>query len=96
VALYDHLLRLAPSPVAALNRAIALGERDGPAAGLGALDVLADGLDRYHLFHAARGDALERLGRDGEAAAAFDRALALTTNAAEADLLRRRREALTG
>jgi RNA polymerase sigma-70 factor, ECF subfamily len=91
VALYDTLVALAPTPVAALNRAVALGERDGPVAGLAALEPLAEALDGYHLLHAARGDALERLGRSDEAAAAFDRALSLTTNAAEADLLRRRR-----
>jgi RNA polymerase sigma-70 factor (ECF subfamily) len=90
VALYDHLLALAPNPVAALNRAIALGERDGPAAALAALDGLADALNGYHLLHAARGDALDRLGRHDEAATAFDRAIALTTNAAEIELLRRR------
>jgi RNA polymerase sigma-70 factor (ECF subfamily) len=94
VALYDHLLALAPSPVAALNRAIAVAERDGPAGALDALDALADALDGYHLLHAARGDVLHRLGRDDEAAAAFERAIALTANAAEIDLLRRRRDAL--
>jgi RNA polymerase sigma-70 factor, ECF subfamily len=92
VTLYDHLLALAPTPVTALNRAVALGERDGPAAALAALDGLADALDGYHLFHAARGDALDRLGRHDEAAAAFERAMTLTTNAAEVELLRRRRD----
>jgi RNA polymerase sigma-70 factor (ECF subfamily) len=92
VALYDHLLALAPTPVAALNRAIAVGERDGPAAALAALDALAGALDGYYLLHAARGDALDRLGRHDEAAAAFERAIALTTNAAEIELLRSRRE----
>ncbi len=93
VALYDHLLALSPTPVAALNRAVALAERDGPAAALEVLDVLAGQLDDYHLLHAARGDALERLGRHDEAAAAFERAMALTSNAAEVKLLRRRRDA---
>jgi RNA polymerase sigma-70 factor, ECF subfamily len=92
VALYDHLLALAPTPVAALNRAIAVGERDGPAAALAALDALAEALDGYYLLHAARGDALDRLGRHDEAAEAFERAMALTTNAAEIELLRSRRE----
>jgi RNA polymerase sigma-70 factor, ECF subfamily len=91
VALYDHLLTLAPTPVAALNRAIARAERDGPAVALADLDTLAGPLDGYHLLHAARADALERLGRGGEAAAALDRAIALTTNAAEVELLSRRR-----
>ncbi|HMG43961.1 MAG TPA: RNA polymerase sigma factor [Acidimicrobiales bacterium] len=93
VALYDHLLTLAPTPVAALNRAVAVAERDGPAAALADLEVLADALDGYHLFHATRGDALYRLGRHDEAAAAFERAMALTSNAAEVELLRRRRDA---
>jgi RNA polymerase sigma-70 factor (ECF subfamily) len=92
VALYDHLLALAPSPVAALNRAIAVGERDGPAAALAALDAFAGALDGYYLLHAARGDALDRLGRHDEAAAAFGRAITLTTNAAEIELLRSRRD----
>lgn len=92
VALYDHLLALAPTPVAALNRAIALAERDGPAAGLAELDRLAGAgsLDGYHLLHAARGDLLARLGRRAEAAAAFERALPLTSNAAEQAHLRDR------
>ena len=94
VALYDHLLALSPTPVAALNRAVALGERDGPVAALEVLDDLAGQLDGYHLLHAARGDVLERLGRHEEAAAAFERAMALTANAAEVELLRRRRQAV--
>jgi RNA polymerase sigma-70 factor (ECF subfamily) len=84
-------LALAPTPVTALNRAIALGERDGPAA-LASLDGLADALDRYYLLHAARGDALDRLGRHDQAATAFERAMALTTNVAEIELLRSRRD----
>jgi RNA polymerase sigma-70 factor (ECF subfamily) len=92
VALYDQLLAIAATPVAALNRAIAVAERDGPAAALAALDGLAEALDGYHLWHAARGDALERLGRNAEAAAAFERAMALTANAAEVELLRDRRD----
>jgi RNA polymerase sigma-70 factor (ECF subfamily) len=92
VALYDHLLVLAPSPVAALNRAIALAERDGPEAALTVLDALAGPLDGYHLLHAARGDALERLGRHDLAAAAFERAVSLTANTAEVELLRTRRD----
>jgi len=92
VALYEHLLALAPTPVAALNRAIAVGERDGPAAALAALDALAEALGGYYLLHAARGDVLHRLGRHDEAAEAFERAMALTTNAAEIELLRSRRE----
>jgi len=93
VALYDHLLALAPSPVAALNRAIALAERDGPEAALVVLDELAGPLDGYHLLHAARGDLLERLDRFDEAASAFERAIDLTGNAAELELLRHRHAA---
>ena len=91
VALYDQLLACAPSPVVALNRAIAVAERDGAAAGLPLIDALA--LDGYHLFHAARAELLHRLGRRAEAVEAFERALALTTNGAERELLDRLRSA---
>jgi RNA polymerase sigma-70 factor (ECF subfamily) len=89
VTLYDQLLVCAPTPVVGLNRAIAVGERDGPACELALLDELA--LDEYHLFHAARGDALDRLGRDDDARRAYDRALALVGNDAERRLLEQRR-----
>jgi RNA polymerase sigma-70 factor (ECF subfamily) len=92
VALYDQLLRFAPTPVVRLNRAVAVAEVHGPAAGLAAIEGL--GLDEYHLFHAVRADLLVRLGRDGEAAAAYDAALELVTNAAERAHLERRRLAL--
>jgi RNA polymerase sigma-70 factor (ECF subfamily) len=92
VALYDHLMALAPTPVTALNRAIAVGERDGAVAGLAALDALAEPLDGYHLLHAARGEALLRLGRPADATAAFDRAVALTINEAERRFLVSRRD----
>ena len=88
VQLYDLLRTLSPSPVVELNRAIAVGERDGPAAALALVDPLA--LDDYHLFHATRGALLDRLGRTDEAAAAHARALELTANPAEQDLLRAR------
>ncbi|HEY6609014.1 MAG TPA: sigma-70 family RNA polymerase sigma factor [Candidatus Limnocylindria bacterium] len=87
VLLYDGLVRIEPTPVARLNRALALAERDGPDAGLAEMVPLADRLDRYHLYHAARGDLLRRLGRDGEARAADQRALGLTENPAERRLL---------
>jgi RNA polymerase sigma-70 factor, ECF subfamily len=90
LATYDQLLGLAPSPVVALNRAVALAEVEGPAAGLAAVDELA--LDGYHLFHATRGDLLERLGRGAEAADAFARAADLATNAEERRYLLARRE----
>ena len=69
-----------------------MAERDGPEAALALLDELD--LDGYHLFHAARGDLLERLGRVDEAAAAYDEALAGTANGAERDLLQRQRDAI--
>jgi RNA polymerase sigma-70 factor (ECF subfamily) len=85
VALYDHLLALAPTPVVALNRAIAVGEVQGPAAALALVDEL--NLDNYHLFHATRADLLRRLGRNGEAAAAYERAAAMAPTDAERDFL---------
>ncbi len=93
VALYDHLLALAPTPVVALNRAIAVAELRGPAEGLALVEQLD--LDGYHLLHATRGDLLERLGRVDEAAAAYDRALELTANVVERSSLRLRRAALS-
>jgi RNA polymerase sigma-70 factor (ECF subfamily) len=92
VRLYDQLLARTPTAVVALNRAIALGELEGPAAGLAALEGLD--LDGYHLYHAARADLLERLGRVDEATDAYDRAAALTTNDAERRLLHGRRRSL--
>jgi RNA polymerase sigma-70 factor (ECF subfamily) len=83
VALYDVLERVAGSPVVSLNRAVALGMRDGPAAGLGAIDAVMGELSRYHLAHAARADMLRRLGRKAEAADAYRRALELTRQPAE-------------
>ena len=91
--LYDHLLAISPTPVVALNRAVAVAEVDGPAPALAALEQLD--LAGYHLFHATRADLLRRLGRDGEAAAAYDEALALVTNAAERRFLEERRRAVT-
>ena len=85
-ALYDHLYAVAPTPVVALNRAIAIGEVQGPAAALALVDELD--LDNYHLFHATRADLLHRLGRDSEAAAAYERAAGLAPTDAERDFLR--------
>jgi RNA polymerase sigma-70 factor (ECF subfamily) len=81
VALYDQLTAVAPTPVVALNRAVAVAELQGPAAGLEALEALE--LPTYHLFHAARADLLARLDRPAEAAQAYERALELATNATE-------------
>lgn len=90
VELYDALYRLEPTPVVDLNRALALAERDGPAAGLDALVPLAERLDGYHLFHAARAELLRRMGDREAARAADQRALELTDNPAERRLLEER------
>jgi RNA polymerase sigma-70 factor (ECF subfamily) len=87
LALYDQLLALSPTPVVALNRAIALAEVRGPEAALAILDGLDVDLDEYHLFHAARADLLFRLRRTTEAARAYSRAADLTTSDAERDFL---------
>ncbi|HEY0815366.1 MAG TPA: RNA polymerase sigma factor [Pseudonocardia sp.] len=81
LALYDQLTVLAPTPVVALNRAVAVAELQGAAAGLAETDVLD--LPTYHLFHAARADFLARLGRTEEARKAYRQALELATNEAE-------------
>ncbi|HEY3213100.1 MAG TPA: DUF6596 domain-containing protein, partial [Actinomycetota bacterium] len=86
IALYDQLLALAPTPVVALNRAIAIGEVQGPTAALALVDELA--LDTYHPFHATRADLLRRLGRNREAAVAYERAAAMAPTDAERDFLR--------
>ncbi|HLW49116.1 MAG TPA: DUF6596 domain-containing protein [bacterium] len=92
LALYDVLLRFDPSPIVALNRAIALRYVDGPAAALQTLDQLSGPLDRYHLFHATRAELLRALGRAIEARAADLRAIELTANPAERALLQERIE----
>jgi len=95
--LYDHLFALAPGPIVALNRAVAVAELEGPADALQLIDSLdADRhhLDRYHLFHAIRADFLRRLGRKEEAAAEYEKALASNVNRSEQDFLRSRVEAL--
>jgi RNA polymerase sigma-70 factor, ECF subfamily len=86
LALYDQLLAVAPTPVVALNRAVAVGEVHGPAAALALVGELE--LDGYHLFHATRADLLRRLGRHREAAAAYRRAAALAPTDAERAFLR--------
>jgi len=90
--LYDQLVALAPGPVVALNRAVAVAEVEGPDAALALVDGL--GLAEYHLFHAIRADLLRRLGRDGEAALAYEAAIARARNAAEREFLRRSRDSL--
>jgi RNA polymerase sigma-70 factor (ECF subfamily) len=92
LALYDQLLALAPSPVVALNRAVAVAEVEGPEAALALVDELD--LDGYHLFHAIRADLLRRLGRGPEAALAYDAAIAVAGNAPERAFLEERRRGL--
>jgi RNA polymerase sigma-70 factor (ECF subfamily) len=92
VALYDQLVRLDPSPIVRLNRAIAVAELDGPEVALAELAGLP--LEGYHAYHAARADLLRRVGRGAEARAAYDRAVELTGNAAETAYLVRRRDQL--
>jgi RNA polymerase sigma-70 factor, ECF subfamily len=93
VALYDQLWLVAPSPVVALNRAVAVAEVAGPRAALGLIEGL--GLDRYYLFHAIRADLLRRAGELAEAAASYDAAIELAGNAAERDFLVRARKQLS-
>ncbi|MFB6610390.1 RNA polymerase sigma factor [Agromyces sp. NPDC056379] len=94
VALYDQLVRLDPSPIVALNRAIAVAEVDGPDAALPIIDRLDGALHGYHAFHASRAELLRRLGRRDEALAAYDRAITLAGNSAERAHLSRRRDEL--
>ncbi|MEY9835711.1 RNA polymerase sigma factor [Streptacidiphilus sp. EB103A] len=89
--LYDQLLVVAPSPIVALNRAVAVAEVDGPQRALALVDDLAPGLDAYHVFHAIRADLLRRLGRSPEAALAYEAAITHTENTAERRFLERRR-----
>lgn len=94
LALYDRLLVMAPTPIVALNRAVALAEVRGPAVALTEVDLLD--LHGYHLFHATRADLLRRLDRPADAANAYDTAIALATNAAERHFLEDRRRSLAG
>jgi RNA polymerase sigma-70 factor, ECF subfamily len=91
--LYDQLVSMTPSPIVALNRAVALAEVAGPVAGLAAVDALE--LVDHHRFHAIRADLLRRLGRTQEAALAYEAAMARTDNTSERDFLQRRRQTLT-
>jgi RNA polymerase sigma-70 factor (ECF subfamily) len=92
--LYDQLVVIAPGPVVALNRAVAVAEVEGPGAALTLVDRLD--LHDYYLFHAIRADLLRRQGRDGEAALAYEAAIARAGNAAERDFLERRLGEVTG
>jgi RNA polymerase sigma-70 factor (ECF subfamily) len=95
VALYDQLVRLEPSPMIALNRAIAVAELDGPEVALAAVDRLAAQLAGYHALHATRADLLRRLGCSQESRAAYDKAIELAGNTAETAYLTRRRNQLS-
>jgi RNA polymerase sigma-70 factor (ECF subfamily) len=94
LALYDQLARIDPSPIIALNRAIAAAELDGPEVALAAVDRLEDKLAGYHPYHATRADLLRRLGRSQQSRAAYDKAIELAGNTAETAYLTRRRDQL--
>jgi RNA polymerase sigma-70 factor (ECF subfamily) len=96
VALYDQLVRIDPSPIIALNRAIAVAELDGPEVALATVDRLADDLAGYHVFHATRAELLRRLGHSRLSRAAYDRAIELAGNPAQIAHLTRRRGQLAG
>jgi RNA polymerase sigma-70 factor (ECF subfamily) len=89
VLLYDHLIALLPTPIVAMNRAIAVAETEGAAVALDELGALDDDLDAHHLFHAARADLLRRLGRHAEADAVSERAIALAPTEAQREFLRK-------
>ncbi len=93
-ALYDQLARLDPSPIVALNRAVAVAELDGPEVALAAVDRLGETLAGYHAYHATRADLLRRLGFSHESRAAYDKAIELAGNTAETAYLTRRRDQL--
>jgi RNA polymerase sigma-70 factor (ECF subfamily) len=88
--LYDLLQQVQPTPIVALNRAVAVAMVNGPQAAVALVDALGSDLDSYHLFHAARADLLRRLGAKPEAAKSYARALELATNASERRFLQRR------
>jgi RNA polymerase sigma-70 factor (ECF subfamily) len=96
VALYDQLAAVDPSPIVALNRAIAVAELDGPEVALAVVDRLDGDLAGYHAYQATRAELLRRLGRSAESRAAYDRAIELAGNTAEAAHLTRRRDQLAG
>ncbi|MFD2419913.1 RNA polymerase sigma factor [Amycolatopsis pigmentata] len=95
VCLYDQLFAISPTPVVALNRAVAVAEVEGAEKALSVVDDLDD-LGGYHTFHVVRADFLRRLGRDAEAAAAYETAISLAGNESERTFLQRRRAELAG
>jgi RNA polymerase sigma-70 factor (ECF subfamily) len=94
LALYNQLVRIDPSPIIALNRAIAVAELDGPQVALAVVDRLAEALAGYHAYHATRADLLRRLGHSQQSRAAYDKAIELAGNTAETAALTRRRDQL--
>jgi RNA polymerase sigma-70 factor (ECF subfamily) len=94
VALYNQLIRIDPTPIVALNRAIAVAELDGPEVALAAVDGLDDKLAGYHAYHATRADLLRRMGRSQESRTAYGKAIELAGNTAEVAYLTRRRDQL--
>src|ERR1700722_19058697 len=94
LALYDQLVRLDPSPIIVLNRAVAVAELDGPQVALATVDGLAAALAGYHAYHATRADLLRRLGQSQQSRAAYDRAIELAGNTGETAYLTRRRDQL--
>ncbi len=92
LALYDHLMNIAPGPVVALNRAVAVAEIAGPHAALDIVNALD--LPHYHLFHAVRADLLRRTGHDADAAAAYQVAIETCTNQREREFLQREHRAI--
>jgi RNA polymerase sigma-70 factor, ECF subfamily len=94
VALYDQLVHLDPSPIIALNRAVAVAELDGPEIALAEVDCLEHQLAGYHAYHVTRADLLRRLGRNEPSRAAYDKAIELAGNTAEIAHLKRRRDQL--
>jgi RNA polymerase sigma-70 factor (ECF subfamily) len=94
LVLYDQLVRIEPSPIVALNRAVALAELDGPEVALATVDGLEQRLAGYHAYHATRADLLRRLGRSEQSRAAYDKAIELAGNTAETAYLTRRRDQL--
>ena len=95
VLLYDALMQTTPSPIVALNRVVAVGMAQGPAAGLAAIDAIAalagdSALAGYHLLHSVRGDLLMKMGRFPEARKEIERAIAMTQNLREQQLLTER------
>ncbi len=94
--LYDHLFSRLPTPVVALNRAIAIGESEGGDAALVALDAIPPDLDGYHLMHAARGSTLRRLGRREAAQQAYERAAELAVSEMDRRFIKQQIDGLAG